>query len=52
MIVRLLNLIDAVRFRLRRGHWCAHTRWTRWHIADAGRFKHRTCLGCGRWETA
>jgi len=50
-VIALLNLIDAVRYRLRHASWCTHASWTRWRIADTGRFRYRTCRDCGRWES-
>jgi hypothetical protein len=51
-MIALLNLIDAIRFRIQNGYWCRHSAWQPWKIADGGRFKFRTCSGCGRWQPA
>lgn len=51
-MIKLFNLIDAIRYRLQHDHWCPHTERGTWLIGDGGRFKYRACRGCGRWETA
>jgi hypothetical protein len=41
---------QRLRFRLRNGFWCEHTRWGEWEMIDMGMRKMRHCEGCGYAE--
>jgi hypothetical protein len=48
----VINLFNAIQFRLIHGRWCTHPKWMPWRKRDEGQFTHRVCLHCGRREAA
>lgn len=48
MIVRALNWLDRIRFRLQQGYWCSHPEAARRsQLIDTGMRKMFWCADCG-----